>query len=150
MTNIFSSKANAALTEAKAENEKLKATVIDLTQKVEQSKQVSEHYASFKAEVAKIKTDFEASIETMKTEFSTVINSLKEEIKTLTEAKAKVEAEVKAAKEIKKEEVQEKVSEQLAAKIATMGLTEDKLPPISTTEPLASIRIVRHGSNGEQ
>lgn len=134
MTNIFSSKQTEALKEAKAENAKLQALVVDMTAKLGEFNALKESMKTDKA-------NFESAIETMKNEFTAVINALKAEVKALTEAKAKVETEVAKASEIKTEVVKEMVMEQTAIRLAAQGLTEDKLPPVSKVEPLTPDNI---------
>ncbi len=148
MTNIFSSKATVALAEAKATNDKLQATVVDMTAKLASAKTISDDFNAFKEAAKTDKATIETAMETMKNEFSAVINTLKDEVKALTEAKAKVEVEAKLEVAKTKEEVKEKVMEQVATKVAAIGLTEDTLPKQTISQdPYAGIRVKVHRNN---
>ena len=104
-----------------------------------------------KSELEKVKTESQQEIATMKQDFSKEVNALKEQVKALTEAKAAVEqqakVEVEKAKEVTQETLNTKVNEGIAAKVAAMGITEDKLPTISPADKMERITIVRHGNN---
>ena len=150
MTNIFSSKSQA-MAELKADNEKLNKSVSELTAKLEGIKPQSEDIAAIKAAFETEKSGFNTTIETMKAEFSNEVNSLKAQLAELAKVKAEVETkakiEVEKAKEIKKEEVKAQVQEGVAAKVASMGIKESELPPVSNIAQRDRFRIIRYNED---
>jgi chromosome segregation ATPase len=146
MTNIFSSKKE--ISELKADNEKLQASLSETEKQVETAKGVSQEFAAFKETFSKEKTEWNTAIETMKAEFNAAVEALKHQLADMTKAKAEVETkakvEVEKAKEISKEEVKAQVMEGVALKVASIGISESELPKVSQSEIAETIKIVRY------
>jgi peptidoglycan hydrolase CwlO-like protein len=149
-TSIFTSKAQL-VAELKQDNETLTKANTDLQNKLEEAKDISLEFTAVRDALETEKANHSKAVESLKQDFAAQIKELSDKVAALTEAKAKVEetakAEVAEAKTIKQEEVQSKVNEAVMAKVASMGLTEDILPPKLSKNKIGAdgrISIIRY------
>lgn len=136
----------AQLTEAQTKRAEAEKKVTELEAQLKTaSESANTNLESFKSQ---LETEFQAKVESVKTEFTNEIAGLKTQIAALTKEKEAVTiqafADVEKAKEIKQSEV----NAQVAAKVASIGLTEDTLPPkVSDSQPNHSrFKIIRQES----
>jgi chromosome segregation ATPase len=141
MTNIFSSKKEVS--ELKADKETLIKNVSELTQQLDQAKNLTQEFAAFKEKFGKEKAEYESVIETMKSEFNTAVESLKNQLADITKQKTEVEQTAKVEVETVKESVKSQIMEGVAVKVASMGVTEAELPKVPQNELAERFRIVR-------